>query len=293
MAFQIKILAVVLWFIFGAHSSSTWQTFWNTNRSSLEDLWVLRRAGVNWWHFGLRPWIVNWRVPPSATVPLLPKQPHSHNPTSPSIHNFWRGRFTIWTPRFTTRFTTFWQAHRETRKEMVIWQQRSPFSQLRFLTGTSAAYHRLLLLSLAHYHPSHSATVYPDLWPFTHLVCSAYSTKITVTSNIPFSKGYLKYLTKKFLKKGSLRGPDFWWVEMTFVVIVIRVVHGSHFWAIFGSFSCIWQRNKQKGIKNDVKNGYCEHPGKENLEKCIFPSRHTAKKMKNDHFPGPFLQQQG
>ena len=78
---------------------------------------------------------------------------------------------------------------------------------------------------------------------------------------------------------------------------ISRVVHGSHFSAIFGSFSCIWQRNKQKGIKNDVKNdvknGYREHPGKENLEKCIFPSRHTAKKMKNDHFPGPFLQQQG
>ena len=62
-------------------------------------------------------------------------------------------------------------------------------------------------------------------------------------------------------------------------------------------------RNKQKGIKNDVKNdvknGYHEHPGKENLEKwsknAFFPPgpRHTAKKMKNDHFPGPFLQQQG
>ncbi|KAF5356338.1 hypothetical protein D9756_003878 [Leucocoprinus leucothites] len=30
-------------------------------------------------------------------------------------------------------------------------------------------------------------------------------TKITVLSNIPFSKRYLKYLTKKFLKKNSLR----------------------------------------------------------------------------------------
>ena len=29
--------------------------------------------------------------------------------------------------------------------------------------------------------------------------------KITVTSNVPFSKRYLKYLTKKFLKKNSLR----------------------------------------------------------------------------------------
>jgi len=31
------------------------------------------------------------------------------------------------------------------------------------------------------------------------------STKLTVTSNIPLSKRYLKYLTKKFLKKNSLR----------------------------------------------------------------------------------------
>ncbi|KAG7450381.1 ribosomal protein L22e [Guyanagaster necrorhizus] len=31
------------------------------------------------------------------------------------------------------------------------------------------------------------------------------NTKITVTSSIPFSKRYLKYLTKKFLKKNSLR----------------------------------------------------------------------------------------
>ncbi|KIY74147.1 ribosomal protein L22e [Cylindrobasidium torrendii FP15055 ss-10] len=31
------------------------------------------------------------------------------------------------------------------------------------------------------------------------------SSKITVTSSVPFSKRYLKYLTKKFLKKNSLR----------------------------------------------------------------------------------------
>ena len=30
-------------------------------------------------------------------------------------------------------------------------------------------------------------------------------TKIVVTSNIPFSKRYLKYLTKKYLKKNNLR----------------------------------------------------------------------------------------
>jgi len=29
--------------------------------------------------------------------------------------------------------------------------------------------------------------------------------KITVTSDIPFSKRYLKYLTKKYLKKNNLR----------------------------------------------------------------------------------------
>jgi large subunit ribosomal protein L22e len=31
------------------------------------------------------------------------------------------------------------------------------------------------------------------------------NTKLTVISNIPLSKRYLKYLTKKFLKKNSLR----------------------------------------------------------------------------------------
>ncbi|KAG0708997.1 60S ribosomal protein L22 [Suillus ampliporus] len=31
------------------------------------------------------------------------------------------------------------------------------------------------------------------------------NSKITVTSSIPFSKRYLKYLTKKFLKKNTLR----------------------------------------------------------------------------------------
>ena len=43
-------------------------------------------------------------------------------------------------------------------------------------------------------------------------------------------------------------------------------------------------------MKNDVKNGYHEHPRKEILEKWSFPFRHTAKKMKNDHFSGLFLQ---
>jgi len=46
-----------------------------------------------------------------------------------------------------------------------------------------------------------------------------------------------------------------------------RVVHSKHFWAIFGSFSHVWEKNDQNdpknGMKNDVKNGYCEHPGKQ------------------------------
>lgn len=33
--------------------------------------------------------------------------------------------------------------------------------------------------------------------------------KITVTSEVPFSKRYLKYLTKKYLKKNNLRDCDF------------------------------------------------------------------------------------
>jgi len=51
---------------------------------------------------------------------------------------------------------------------------------------------------------------------------------------------------------------------------------------IFGSFLCIWQRNKQKGMKNDVKNGYREHPGKEIFEKwsknAFFPSGTPPKR---------------
>ena len=38
-------------------------------------------------------------------------------------------------------------------------------------------------------------------------------TKITVTSNVPLSKRYLKYLTKKFLKKNSLRD----WIRYVFL----------------------------------------------------------------------------
>ena len=51
----------------------------------------------------------------------------------------------------------------------------------------------------------------------------------------------------------------------------IRVVHSSHSWAIFGSFSSIWQRNKQNGTKNgtenDVKNSYHETSRKGNFKK--------------------------
>ena len=48
--------------------------------------------------------------------------------------------------------------------------------------------------------------------------------------------------------------------------VFIRVVHSSHFWLIFsfifGSFLGVWQKNDQNDpkneTKNDVKNGYCE-----------------------------------
>ena len=38
-----------------------------------------------------------------------------------------------------------------------------------------------------------------------HVTVSSEPTKITVSANIAFSKRYLKYLTKKYLKKHSLR----------------------------------------------------------------------------------------
>ena len=48
----------------------------------------LRRTGVNWWQFELRPWSVN--VPKNAQSTATPPQKlrHSHDPTSPSIHDF-------------------------------------------------------------------------------------------------------------------------------------------------------------------------------------------------------------
>ncbi len=38
-----------------------------------------------------------------------------------------------------------------------------------------------------------------------HVVVSTDNAKVTVSANIAFSKRYLKYLTKKYLKKHSLR----------------------------------------------------------------------------------------
>jgi len=52
--------------------------------------------------------------------------------------------------------------------------------------------------------------------------------KITVTSNIPFSKRYLKYLTKKFLKKNSLRD----WIR---VVAASKDVYQLRFYNIAGA----------------------------------------------------------
>ena len=54
-------------------------------------------------------------------------------------------------------------------------------------------------------------------------------------------------------------------------MVAILGPFSTHFHTHFSSFLCIWQRNKQKGMKNDVKNdekmGYCEHLRKEILEK--------------------------
>ncbi|KAG6820382.1 hypothetical protein H0H93_001353 [Arthromyces matolae] len=54
------------------------------------------------------------------------------------------------------------------------------------------------------------------------------NTKITVTSNIPFSKRYLKYLTKKFLKKNTLRD----WIR---VVASGKDVYQLRFYNIAGA----------------------------------------------------------
>jgi large subunit ribosomal protein L22e len=37
------------------------------------------------------------------------------------------------------------------------------------------------------------------------ILISSYASKVCVLASIPFSKRYLKYLTKKYLKKHSLR----------------------------------------------------------------------------------------
>jgi len=52
--------------------------------------------------------------------------------------------------------------------------------------------------------------------------------KITVSSNIPFSKRYLKYLTKKFLKKNSLRD----WIR---VVASSKDIYQLRFYNIAGA----------------------------------------------------------
>jgi len=54
------------------------------------------------------------------------------------------------------------------------------------------------------------------------------SVKLTITSNIPLSKRYLKYLTKKFLKKNSLRD----WIR---VVASAKDVYQLRFYNIDGA----------------------------------------------------------
>jgi len=54
------------------------------------------------------------------------------------------------------------------------------------------------------------------------------NTKLTVTSSIPLSKRYLKYLTKKFLKKNALRD----WIR---VVASAKDVYQLRFYNIDGA----------------------------------------------------------
>jgi large subunit ribosomal protein L22e len=56
------------------------------------------------------------------------------------------------------------------------------------------------------------------------LLFAAANSKITVTSNIPFSKRYLKYLTKRFLKKNSLRD----WIRYAIRVLLALSFHHSN-----------------------------------------------------------------
>jgi len=57
------------------------------------------------------------------------------------------------------------------------------------------------------------------------------NTKITVTSSIPFSKRYLKYLTKKFLKKNSLRD----WIRYAFLHFLLLLTLNTLFSVVASS----------------------------------------------------------
>ena len=76
MGLQMTCLAVVLWTIYAAQNSSSWQTFWNTNRSSLRGLWVPRRrrtrsAGIIS-ETGVQQWTVPVNTLPYLTLHTLP-----------------------------------------------------------------------------------------------------------------------------------------------------------------------------------------------------------------------------
>ena len=88
------------------------------------------------------------------------------------------------------------------------------------------------------------------------------------------------------------------------IIDYIRVVHGSHSWAIFGSFSNsflghFWvfgRGTNKKELKMDYKMMWkmftvntLEKKLRKMVGKCIFLARHSAKTMKNDHFSVHFL----
>lgn len=90
------------------------------------------------------------------------------------------------------------------------------------------------------------------------------NTKITVTSNIPFSKRYLKYLTKKFLKKNTLRD----WIR--WVHPLYQIHHVLNF------FQC------RRFIKRQLPTSLLQHcvsGGKIVCEAALIPSSPVALVM--------------
>ena len=62
-------------------------------------------------------------------------------------------------------------------------------------------------------------------------ICTFTGNKITVSANVPFSKRYLKYLTKKYLKKNQLRD----WIRYALVSSNVSLIVYSRFLSVIAS----------------------------------------------------------